>query len=100
MPRQLKFSVDEEARYIETNVFRIRHSEDLLTCQMRLTYNTDNGAAMFIRKKGESWIPHSWPWPGQLPKSEVEKLFELFRNSALKCDPKVKFKLHKGVPKK
>ena len=99
MSVQPKFIPDLEARYLETNLFKVKDKLDVLRCQMRIVYNENVGAAICIRKKGESWLVHSYPFPGLLPKAEVDKLFEVFKSSALKCDKRVKFKLHKGIPK-
>jgi len=99
MSARPKFLADKKARYLDTSLFKVRYGQDSLTCQMRMLYNIKNGAAIFIRKRGESWLVHSVPFPGPLPKTEVDRLFEIFKNSALKCDKRVKFSMHQGVPK-
>ena len=99
MSARPKFLADKRPRYLDTSLFKIRHGQDSLTCKMRISYNIKDGATILICKKGESWLVHSVPFPGPLPKIEVDRLFEIFKNSALKCDKKVKFMLRQGVPK-
>lgn len=99
MSAQPKFVPDLKPRYLMTNFIKIKVGIDApLTCQLRLVYNENVGAAICVRKRGESWLIHSHPFPGLLPKVEVDKLFETFKNSALKCDKRAKFTLHKGIP--
>lgn len=91
--------IDTKARYLETNVFKIKHGQDVMRVQMRALYNVKDGAAILIRRKGDNhFIVHSVPYPASLPKSEVERIFGLFKQSAIKCDAKAKFKLFDGIP--
>ena len=98
-PKYTNKKIYRKPRYIDTNFFKIRHGTESLTCQMRILYNITDGAVILIHKKGEPWTVHSVPFPAPLPKTEVERLFGLFRASVLKCDKRAKFVLYEGVPK-
>ena len=63
-----------------------------MRCCMRLDYNASDGIQIFVSKKKDTWELHSTPFPGELPKKELDDFIGLWKRSIRKFSPKAKFK--------
>jgi len=93
MPTKKKPKLSQTLR-ITSGLFQMPWGDDpSLRYRMRMDYNEGDGIQTYISKKDGDWVLHSCPFPGKLPKKELNAFVGIFKRSVQGFDRKIKFKV-------